>query len=218
MFLVESDEGVTGLVLLGDGVMRFTPGPDSEQGQLRLFAGTESLTAAFDRAFVRLNPFEYTTRVPADALRAVTVDAGTARRAEELVEREMTKSSPSTCARSAATAGICFRKRGTSSPKSARSGTATLTFSRFGAQAEDISLIDRERRLTIALYSSPDNLAARGRFYSDDLQREYDVVDYDIEASVRPSRRFLRARARLDDPRALVDRHSHVAAGRHARR
>src|SRR5690606_11874913 len=49
----------------------------------------------------------------------------------------------------------------------------TLTFSRATAQAEDVSLVHRERRLTIALYPSEAKLAARGRFYSDDVLREY---------------------------------------------
>ncbi len=40
-------------------------------------------------------------------------------------------------------------------------------------------------------------LAARGRFYSDDSSREYDVLDYAVTASIDPQRQFIRGRARL---------------------
>ena len=63
VFLIESDGGVTGLVLLGRGVMQFTPGPETERGQLRIFSGDETLQAPFESAFVRLNPVEYEQRV-----------------------------------------------------------------------------------------------------------------------------------------------------------
>jgi len=43
VFLVESDAGITGLVLFGQGVMRFTPQPQTERGQLRIFGGAETL-------------------------------------------------------------------------------------------------------------------------------------------------------------------------------
>src|SRR4051812_15143739 len=36
-FAVDSDNGTTGLVLLGRGEMRFSPTPEAERGQLRLF-------------------------------------------------------------------------------------------------------------------------------------------------------------------------------------
>ena len=61
-----------------------------------------------------------------------------------------------------------------------------LTFSRSSAQAEDVSLFQRDERRTIALYSSVAKIAARGRFYSDDATRDYDVVDYNIDVSVDP--------------------------------
>ncbi len=60
----------------------------------------------------------------------------------------------------------------------------TLTFSRSSAQAEDVSLFQRDERRTIALYSSVAKIAARGRFYSDDASRDYDVVDYNVDVSV----------------------------------
>jgi hypothetical protein len=73
----------------------------------------------------------------------------------------------------------------------------TLTYLRSNQQAEDVSLFRREDRKTIALYPSVAKLAARGRFYSEDSSRDYDVLDYAITASVEPQRQTIRARARL---------------------
>ena len=39
--------------------MSFTPEPAEERGQVRLFAGTETLETPFTAAFVRINPFEF---------------------------------------------------------------------------------------------------------------------------------------------------------------
>src|SRR6185436_10105857 len=55
----------------------------------------------------------------------------------------------------------------------------------------------RKDRRTIALYPSVAKLAARGRFYSDDALRDYDVLDYNIEATIDPQRQTIEGRARL---------------------
>ena len=73
----------------------------------------------------------------------------------------------------------------------------TLTFTRSSAQAEDVTLFRRKDRRTIALYPSVAKLAARGRFYSDDALRDYDVLDYSIDASIDPERQTIQGRARL---------------------
>jgi hypothetical protein len=72
-----------------------------------------------------------------------------------------------------------------------------LTYLRANQQAEDVTLMQRDRRRTIALYPSKAKLAARGRFYSDDAVRDFDVVDYNIEAAVNPVRQTIEGRALL---------------------
>ena len=47
MFVAETPEGVTAIVLIGDGTMVFQPAPKEEKGQLKLFAGTEALETPF---------------------------------------------------------------------------------------------------------------------------------------------------------------------------
>ncbi len=58
-FVAETIEGTTALVLLGDGVMKFTPKPAEERGQVRIFAGTDTLESPFSAAFVRMNPSDF---------------------------------------------------------------------------------------------------------------------------------------------------------------
>ena len=92
VYLVESEVGVTGLVLFGRGVMRFTPAPPTEQGQLRIFAGSESFVASFDSAFVRLHPSEYEKRVSVGSLTPAPPNPRERRRAQEVFARESQKS------------------------------------------------------------------------------------------------------------------------------
>ena len=59
MFVADTAEGVTALVLLGDGLMTFQPTPKTERGQVRLFAGDDKVESRFDAAFVRVNPYDF---------------------------------------------------------------------------------------------------------------------------------------------------------------
>ena len=146
VFFVESDDGVTGLVMLGRGEMRFTPAPAAERGQLRIFSGAETLAAAFDSMFVRLNPGDYAKRVTAAALTSASADPRQARRAQELFARESLKS---------LTLDLSDLSRDTwhllppaddfiAEVQTRRYGV--LTFMRSGTQAEDISLFQRDRK------------------------------------------------------------------------
>src|SRR5207253_10655231 len=58
VFVVETNQGVTGLVLLGHGAMNFHPAPDTEKGQVRIFSGSETLESRFDAAFIRVGAFD----------------------------------------------------------------------------------------------------------------------------------------------------------------
>jgi hypothetical protein len=197
VFLVEGDPGVTGLVLMGRGVMQFTPAPQTERGQLRIFAGTETLNAAFETAFVRLNPSEYTRRVTTDNLTAVPVVPRTLRRAQEVFTREGPKSFNIDLGDVSPESWYLLPPIGDflADVRTRRHGM--LTYSRSGVQAEDISVFDRERRRTIALYASAERIATRGDSYNEDDLRDYDVLNYDIEATISPERDFITGHARL---------------------
>ena len=87
VFVAETPEGVTAMVLLGEGTMVFQPAPKEERGQLKLFAGVEALETPFTTAFVRINPFEFEQRMSSGMLEPVTLDSREFRRRARRVRR-----------------------------------------------------------------------------------------------------------------------------------
>ena len=197
VFLVECDEGVTGLVLLGRGQMRFSPAPIAEKGQLRVFAGADPLTTPFDSAFIRLSPEEYSRRTNGMPLAGTPADPRLARRAREIFDEQSSKSYTIDLREFSRDDWYLVPQADDFLSEVNTRRFDTLTYSKSNAQAEDISLFQREKRRTIALYSSIGKLAVRGRFFNDDFLREYDVLDYNIEAAITPARQFVDGRARM---------------------
>jgi hypothetical protein len=197
VFLVECDEGVTGVVLLGRGEMRFSPTPAAERGQLRLFSGAETLATPFEHAFIRMSPSDYRELVAESSLTPAEPAPRVVRRAQEIFARESAKSFSVNLQDLSRDAWYLIPP-GEDLLAEVRTGKYdTLTYTRSSMQAEDISLFRREDRRTISLYPSVAKLAARGRFYSDDASREYDVLDYSVDASIVPERQSIEGRARL---------------------
>ena len=197
VFLVEAEAGVTGLVLFGNGVMRFTPGPETERGQMRIFAGAETLAAPFDAAFVRVNPFDYDERVSIGSLTPAAVNPRELRRAQELLAREGPKSFSLDLREMSQDIWYLLPAIGDLLAEVRTRRHGALTYSHVATQSEDITLFDRERRRTVSLYPSAQRRALRGLSFNEDDQREYDVIDYDIEASIHPQTEFLEGRTRL---------------------
>ncbi len=196
VFLVEAEEGITGLVLLGRGEMRFSPGPATEKGQLRIFSGNEVLTAAFDSAFVRLNPFEYERRVSTGSLTPVAVNPRQLRRAQEIFAREGPKSFNLDLTELSLDQWYLLPTIGDFLAEVRTRRYGTLTYSRAGGQAEDITVFDRDHRRTISVYPSTTRSAALISF-NEDEQREYDVLDYNVVATVSPDRQFIDSLVRM---------------------
>ena len=197
VFLVESDAGITGLVLFGQGVMRFTPQPQTERGQLRIFGGAETLQAPFDSAFVRLNPLDYEQRVSVASLTPEPPNPRERRRAEDVLVREGPKSFSLDLGDLSSDPWYLLPPPGDFLAEVRTRRHGTLTYSRAGMQAEDITLMDRDRRKTIALYPSAQRRATYGLSFNEDDFRDYDVLDYDIEATVAPETAFLEGRAQM---------------------
>jgi hypothetical protein len=197
VFLVEGAPGVTGVVLLGRGTMLFSPAPQTERGQLRIFAGTETLNAGFESAYIRMSPSEYERRVSTAHMVPMPVNPRMLRRAQEVFAREGPKSFSLDLGEVSDESWYLLPPPGDflADVRTRRHGT--LTYSRSGVQAEDITVFDRERRRTIALYSSAARLVARGEAFNEDDLRDYDVLHYDIEATIQPEREQIEGRARL---------------------
>ncbi len=197
VFLVSSDAGATGVVLLGRGEMRFHPRLATEKGQVKIFSGSEALMTPFTAAFLRIDPGDFDRLVAADRLTEMPVDAADLRRAANVFKEDSTKSyhlglgdlSPDLWSLLPGQDNFVgeFHTR--------RFGT--LTYARSKNEPEDITLFDRVRHRNIAVYPSQETLARRGRFYNEDDLREYDVIDYNIDLAVSPGRQWLDGVARV---------------------
>jgi hypothetical protein len=195
VFTIDTDQGPTGLVLIGRGTMRFHPAPPAEKGQLKIFGGADALDTRFTAAYVRFG----TASAHADlsTLAARPIDPGDARRAEQVFREESAKSFGLDLG-DLASDGWSVLPPAADFLAEIRTGRFdTLTYSRAGSLPEDISFVDRRRQRTIAVYASAGTLAARGRFYSEDDLATYDVVDYNIEVEVTPAIQWIEGTATL---------------------
>jgi hypothetical protein len=197
LFRVECEPGVTGMVLIGKGELRFSPASATERGQLRIFSGSESLTAPFDTAYVRINPTDYAQHIATATTSETTGDAELVRRAQEVFRREAPKSFSVDVGDMSRDSWHLLPTPNDFLAEIDTRRFDTLTYLRSNQQAEDVSLFRREDRKTITLYPSVAKLAARGRFFSDDTSRDYDVLDYAVTASIDPRAQSIFGRARL---------------------
>ena len=185
-FAAETEAGVTGLVLMGDGVMRFAPQPEAERGQVEIFSGRETLEAEFETAFVRLHPDAFRTRVSTGALRPRAVDGDDFDDAravfDEFVPLSFTLDLSDISDRVWSlppgpgdfVVEVDTRRHG------------TLTYTQSARQPEDVTLFERASNRIVALYASARKRAARGRYFGDDDSLSLDILDYAVSASFEP--------------------------------
>lgn len=197
VFVAETAEGTTGMVLLGDGMMIFSPAPREERGQVRLFAGSETIETPFTAAYIRVNPFEVDQRMNDSALTPVPVDARTFRRARELFDEEVTKSFSLDLTDLSRDTWSLLPQAGDFLAEVRTKRFDTLTYARSTGEAEDVSLFQRSRKRNVSIYASEQKLSSRGRFYNEDDLAEYDILDYNIDATFSPDREWLDGNARL---------------------
>lgn len=199
-FVAETEAGVTGLVLLGDGIMRFSPQLEAEQGQVRIFSGSAVLESEFEVAFIRLHPDVFNSRVSTSGLVERAVDPGTFRDASRVFDEFIGLSF--TLDLSDISDRLWSLNPGVgdfiAEVRTKRDGT--LTYAQSGLQPEDISLYERATSRIISMYPSARKRATQGRYFADDDIVPLDVLDYDISASFEPlgvSQASMRARPEL---------------------
>ena len=201
LFVAETERGgVTGMVLLGDGVLTFSPAPEAERGQVRLLTGRETLEADFSAAFVRVNPVAFASRVSSPGLDRRPVNRGELARAREVFERFAPLSFGIDLGDLSDKAWSLTPGGGDFIADMLTDRYGALTFAQSANQPEDVSLYERESQRIIALYPSARKRAVQGRYFSDDDGVAYDVLDYRIAAAFEPAgveRQSLRARPRL---------------------
>ena len=197
-FVAETREGITAVVLLGSGELRFTPPDAAEQTQVRILSGADSLRTPVEAAFVRVRPSDFKSHFPADALtpRPVVAPADL-RRAEEVFVDYIGKTLQIDLADLSTGTWSITPQPGDFITEIRTRRFGSLTYTRSGGEAEDVSLFDRERRRNISVYASKEKLAQRGRFYSEDDMVDYDILAHEIDATYSPERLFLEGTARV---------------------
>ena len=198
VFVSETPEGVTAIVMIGDGTMMFDPAPKVEKGQLKLFAGTESLETPFTTAFVRINPFEFEQRVASGMLEAVSLDNRAYRRGLDVFDEGLPKSFNLDLSDLSRDIWSLMPQAGDFVAEVNTRRYDDLTFARSSGEAEDVSLFQRARKRNICAYTSDQKLQSRGRFFDEDDTVDYDVLDYDIDASFFPDREWLDGRTKMN--------------------
>jgi hypothetical protein len=196
-FVAETPEGVTAIVLLGEGTMVFQPLPKEERGQLKLFAGTESLETPFTSAFVRISPFEFEQRVIGDMFQPVTLDSRTYRRGISVFDESVSKSFNLDLSDLSRDVWSLLPQPGDFVAEVKTRRFDDLTFARSSGEAEDVTMFHRGRKRNICAYASEQKLTSRGRFYNEDDNVDYDVLDYDIDASFYPDRDWMEGKTRM---------------------
>jgi hypothetical protein len=197
VFVVDIDQGVTGAVLQGHGVMRFHPTPETEQGQVKIFCGSETLETRFDALYIRMHPSDFEQFVGTSNLQAKPVDQRELKRAQDLFRTESAKSFVLDLGDLSRDSWSLLPGPGDFLAEVRTRRFDTLTYARSGSEAEDVSLFDRKRHRNISIYTSKQRTAVRGRFYNEDDLVDYDILDYQIEAGFSPDRQWLDGRARL---------------------
>jgi peptidase M1-like protein len=197
VFVAETSEGVTALVMMGEGIMSFAPGPAEERGQVRLFAGTDTIETPFSAVYIRLNPFEYEQQIKGQNVAPVPVDGRAYRRAQTIFDEDISKSFSLDLSDLSRENWSLLPQPGDFLAEVRTRRFDTLTFARSTGEAEDVSLFHRQRQRNIAAYASPMKLSSRGRFFNEDDLVEYDVLDYTIDVAFAPEREWLDGRARL---------------------
>ena len=195
-FVAETDAGVTGIVIIGRGEMVFSPTPAAEKGQIRIYSGDDVLTSRFEWVYLRAHPAEFDRRLDVSTFHAREVDARDLRRAEAVFQENMPRSFGIDLA-------DLSRERWSVIPKfgdlvaEMDGDRAHLTYMKSTNDAEDIRFIDRTRNRTLSIYPSKEKLATRGPFFSEDDQADFDIVNYDIDASFDPRREWIDGKATL---------------------
>jgi hypothetical protein len=196
-YVAEAPSGVTALVLVGKGDVRFAPPDVAEQGQLRIFDGNPSLTESIDTAFIRLNADEFASRVSEHGLVPVKGALPNLSRAQSVFDEMSPKSfnidlgdftdEHWSIEPSAGSLIVEFHTRHYN----------WLTYARSPSDPEDVSLFDRARVRNISSYASAERLATRGRFYSEDDDTAYDVERYVVDLAFDPARSWISGHASM---------------------
>ena len=158
VFTIDTDQGVTGFILLGRGDLRFSPTPDTEKGQIRIFTGSDTLESRFDAAYVRVGAVD----MHADVAQLVErpIDPRELRRAEQLFREESVKTFGLALGDLSSDSWSLLPAAGDFLAEVRTRRFDTLTYSRARSESEDVSLFERRHQRKIAAYASVEKVAS----------------------------------------------------------
>jgi hypothetical protein len=195
IFTIDTEDGTTGLILLGNGEMRFTPTPETEKGQVRIFIGEEAVVSRFDAAFIRFGTLG--RHVDLSRMSGRLLDRRMLKRAEDVFRTESAKSYLLDLGDLSRDAWSLLPGEEDFLAEVRTKKLGTLTYARASAEPEDIAFFERRTRRNISVYASESKLSSRGRFYDEDDSVTFDVVHYDIDLTVQPDRLWLEGTTRM---------------------
>lgn len=184
-FVSEIDSGVTGLMLIGDGTLTFSPAPAAERRQIEIFSGSEVLEAEFTHAFIRINPLALAA-LPTAALESAPVDEGAFEDARELFDELARLTFVVDFSEFSDRTWWLAPRPGNLVAEIRTEKYGDLTYTQTEQRPEDVSLYSRDPARVIALYPSAHKQAERGRYYDTRDTARFDLLDYNIDASFEP--------------------------------
>jgi hypothetical protein len=176
--------------------MIFHPTPERERSQVRIFSGADAIETPFDAVYIRLNPDDFDRLVSSRQLVEAPVDPTALQEAERIFREDSPKSYSLELGDLSGDAWSLVPTPRDFVAEIHTRRFETLTYSRNSSAREDISLFERRRRRTVALYSSP--LNDQGMPLAGEASTAgFTVEHYDIDVTVIPERRWIEGEARL---------------------
>jgi hypothetical protein len=196
-FLGRVADGNTAMVFRGKGEMLFNPADPAEQVQIRAFGGKPAIDTPIDAFFIRLSPQEFDARIAASQLTPMPVNPGDVARARQMFDDFARRSYTLNLGDLTSDRWSLLPPVGDALAELRTRRHGNLTYVRSSDDAEDVSLFDRQRGRNISVYASPERLATRGPFYSEDDATAYDVEHYAIDVKFDPERDWITGRGTL---------------------
>jgi hypothetical protein len=196
-FFGRVDDGNTALVFRGRGEMLFDPADPAEQVQIRAFGGKPAIETPLEAFFVRMSPAEFDARMAPVHFTPMPVNPGDVARARQVFDEYGRRSYTLNLGDLTADRWSLLPPVGDVLAELRTRRHGNLTYVRASDDAEDVSLFDRQRGRNISVYASPERLATRGPFYSEDDATAYDVEHYAIDVKIDPEREWISGRGSL---------------------
>lgn len=190
----------TGLIILGEGRLRFSPSSETERHQLELRFKAPQLEDRVDSAYLRFSPSFFRSHVRIEGERPLDLESpagrGRSSRASALFSDRYTDSF--TVENSLTGLPMTFLPQGDQvvfDLKARRAGDLTYIFSPFAE--DEIHLIGRNPDRTINLYSPGADGGDQKRMFVS-FGQKIDVLRYQIDVDCQPEKLYLSARARVE--------------------